>query len=156
MAFKGQMKVIEFLMGCIFWIVHVMTKVYMKHILYSKSYMVFQLTFDFWPLMTLKCQSKYNWVYNGLHLLNGACYEQSLHEIHIVSHTYGPSVNLMIFDLGWPLTLGDLWSSNQGIECLVVCISWIPWLFPDFLQFLPDHISLLPTIRDNQNDVCVL
>ena len=32
----------------------------------------------------------------------------------------------------------------------------IPWLFPDFLQFFPDHISLLATIRDNQNDICVL
>ena len=29
---KSQIKVSEFLMGCIFWMVHVMTKVYMKHI----------------------------------------------------------------------------------------------------------------------------
>ena len=35
MTFKGQIKVIEFLMGSIFWMVHVMTRVYhvyMKHI----------------------------------------------------------------------------------------------------------------------------
>ena len=32
MTFKGQIKVIEFLMGCISWVLYVMTKVYMKHI----------------------------------------------------------------------------------------------------------------------------
>ena len=32
----------------------------------------------------------------------------------------------------------------------------IPWLFPEFLQFVSDHISLLPAVRDNQNDVFVL
>ena len=50
--------------------------------------------------LTFKGQIKYNLVFNGLYLMNGACYDQSLHETHIVSHI---SVDLMIFDLGWPL-----------------------------------------------------
>ena len=32
MTFKCIIKVIEFLVSCIFWMVHVMTKIYMKHI----------------------------------------------------------------------------------------------------------------------------
>ena len=58
MTFKGQIKVIEFLMGCIFWMVHVMTKFCMKHInihVYglSVNLMIFELD-DLWPWMTFK------------------------------------------------------------------------------------------------------
>ena len=51
--------------------------------------------------MTFKGKIKYNWVFNGLYLLNGACYDQILHETHIGSHihVYGLSVDLMIFEL---------------------------------------------------------
>ena len=37
---------------------------------------------------------------NGLYLLNGACYDKSLYETHIVSPIYGILVDLMNFDLG--------------------------------------------------------
>ena len=51
MTFKDQIKVIEFLIGCISWILLVMTKVYMKHIwwvIYGIS--VDLITFDLgWP-----------------------------------------------------------------------------------------------------------
>ena len=56
--------------------------------------------------MTFEGQIKYNWVFNGLYLLNGACYDQILHETHRGSHihVYGLSVDLMIFELDdlWP------------------------------------------------------
>ena len=61
MTFKGQIEVIEFLMGCVSWIVHVMTKVYMKH-LYSKSYglSVDLMTFDLgWPLKVKSMSHNY-------------------------------------------------------------------------------------------------
>ena len=77
---------------------------------------------DLWPWVTFKGQMKYNWICNGLYLLNGACYDQSLHAMHIVSHIYGLSVDLMIFDLGWTMTFkGQI----KVFECLVGCISWI-------------------------------
>ena len=41
--------------------------------------------------MTIKGQIKYKLSFNGLYLMNG-----------------GLSVDLMIFDLGWPLTLDDI------------------------------------------------
>ena len=53
MTFKGQIKVIECLMGYISWIVHVMTKVYMKHILWSFSWL-----HDIWPWIIFKGQIK--------------------------------------------------------------------------------------------------
>ena len=37
--------------------------------------------------------------FKGLCLINDASYDQSLYEIHIVSHIYGLSVYLMTFDL---------------------------------------------------------
>ena len=43
------------------------------------------------------CQIKYNYAFNRLYLLNGACYDQNLHGTHIVSHCI--SVDLMTFDL---------------------------------------------------------
>ena len=49
--------------------------------------------------MTFRGQIKYNCAFIRLYLLNGACYDQSLHETHIVSHIYCISVDLMIFDL---------------------------------------------------------
>ena len=78
---------------------HVMTKVYMKHNhIVSHIIMAYQLTS--WPLTTFKGQIKYN----GQYLLNGACYDQSLHTTQIVSHTY------MVFQLtSLSLTLEDLW-----------------------------------------------
>ena len=60
---KVKSNIFEFLMGCIFWIGHVMTQFYMKHIeeviyMYnglSVDLMIFELD-DLWPWMTLKCQ----------------------------------------------------------------------------------------------------
>ena len=51
--------------------------------------------------MTFKGQIKYNRVFNGLYLLNGACFDKILHETHIGSHihVYSLSVDLMIFEL---------------------------------------------------------
>ena len=93
---------------------------------YNKSYMVFSWPDNLWSWMTFTYQIKYNWVFNGLYLLNDACYDQSLHETHIVSHIY------MVIQLtSWSLTLKDLWhwmtfkGHIEVIECLVGCISWI-------------------------------
>ena len=49
--------------------------------------------------MTFIGQIKYNCAFNRLYLLNGACYDQSLHETHVVSHIYCISVDLKTFDL---------------------------------------------------------
>ena len=46
--------------------------------------------------MTFKGQIKVREFFNGLYLLNGACYDKSLYETHIVSH-YGILVDLMTF-----------------------------------------------------------
>ena len=48
--------------------------------------------------MTFIGQIKYNCAFNRLYLLNGACYDQSLHDTHIVSHILY-SVDLKTFDL---------------------------------------------------------
>ena len=94
MTFKDQIKVIEFLMG---WILLVMTKVYMKHLVSHIGY--FSWPHYLWPWMIFK-------VVNGPFLLNGACHDQILHETHIGSHihVYGFSVDLVIFELNdhWP------------------------------------------------------
>ena len=68
MTFKDQIKVIEFWMGCISWILLVMTKVYMRHIVSHIWY--FSWPHYLWPWMTFKGQIKYNWVFNGLYLQN--------------------------------------------------------------------------------------
>ena len=109
MTFKGKIEVIEFLMGCVFWMVHVMTKVYMKHIVSHIWY--FSWSLDLWPWMTFKGQNKYNWNFYGLHLLNGACYDQSVHATHTVSHIYDISVDLVIFDIGWPIKVKSMYLS---------------------------------------------
>ena len=57
-----------------------------------------------WPWMTFRGQIKYNWVFNGLYLLNGANFTWNTYiGSHI--HVYGLSVDLMIFELDdlWPL-----------------------------------------------------
>ena len=59
-------------MGCIFWMVHVMTKIIWNT--YGKSYMVFQLTS--WYL-TLDDLQRSNWVFSGLYLLNRAFYHMN-------------------------------------------------------------------------------
>ena len=55
-----------------------MTKVYMKHIWYSKSYgiSVYFMIFDLGPWMTFKGQIKVIEVY----LLNRACYHMNLYK----------------------------------------------------------------------------
>ena len=75
MTFKGQIKVFEFLVGCIFWMVHVMFIFYMKHIqdVYDLSVdlMIFELD-DLWHWMTFKGQiGKY-----------GSDFEQYLNKFH--------------------------------------------------------------------------
>ena len=51
--------------------------------------------------MTFKDQIKVIEFLDGLYLLNGACYDQSLYETHIRGHihVYGLSIDLMIFEL---------------------------------------------------------
>ena len=79
-----------------------------------------------WPWIIFKCQIKYNWVINGLYRLIGAYYHQCLHDTHIVSHIYGLSVDLIIFDRGWPwFTLN---CQIRVIDCLVSCISLIVYV----------------------------
>ena len=93
--------------------------------------MVFQLTSL--PLTLddpYKGQIKYNWVFNGLYLLNGTCYDQILHETHIGSpmHVYvfqltSWSLNWMTFDLGWPLMV------NLGTMEVILSHIWINFTF---------------------------
>ena len=62
MTFKGQIKY-NWIKYNIFWMVHAMTKFYMKHIIGSHIHvyglsvdlMIFELD-DLWPWMTFKCQ----------------------------------------------------------------------------------------------------
>ena len=75
--------------------------------------------------MTFKGQIKYNWTFNGLYLLNGAFYDKSLHATQIVSHIYGLSVDLMIFDLGWLWHWITFKCQINVFEWLVGYISWI-------------------------------
>ena len=55
------------------------------------------LTFDLGLPLNVKSRQLN---FYGLYLLNGACYDQSLHETYIVSHIYGLKVDIMILDLG--------------------------------------------------------
>ena len=91
----------------------------------SHIYMVFQLTSlpltyagYLWPWMTFKGKIKYNWVFNGLYLLNGACHDQNLLETHMKSYSCIYMVfqltswffNWMTFNFGWPskVKLGNM------------------------------------------------
>ena len=55
----------------------------------------------------------FNWVFNGMYLLNHACHDQSLYETHIVSH---------IWYFSWPhyFDLGLPW-----MTFLMGCIFWM-------------------------------
>ena len=61
-------------LGCIFWMVHVMTKVYIVYIVNHRWY--FSWPHDLGPRMTFIGQIKYNCAFNRLYLLNGTCYDQ--------------------------------------------------------------------------------
>ena len=108
-------------MGCIFWMVHVMTKVYMNHI-YNVMYgiSVDLMSFDLgWPL---KVKSNIIEFLMGCIFWMVPCYYKNLYVTHIVSHC-------MVFQLtSWSLTLDDLWPwmtfkvQTKLIECLV---DWI-------------------------------
>ena len=58
----------------------------------------------------------FNWVFNGMYLLNHACHDQSVYETHIVSHIWYFSWP-HYFDLGWPLKV-----KSNIIEFLMGCI----------------------------------
>ena len=92
---------------------------------------------DLWPRMTFIGQIKYNCAFNRLYPLNGACYDQSLHETHIVSHTLF-SVDLMTFD---NFTLGQLFmwiGANNDQIWLLMLDEWLwamfepTWTLPNF------------------------
>ena len=89
--------------------------------------MVFQLTS--WPLILddLQKWNQGNWVFNRLYLLNRACHDQSLYETHIVSHIYGISVDLITFDLWWPLKI-----KSNIIEFLMGFIFWMGHVMTKF------------------------
>ena len=118
MTFKGQIKVIEFSMGCIFWMVPVMTQVYM----------VFSWPHDLWPWITFKSnQIKYNWIFNELHVLSEWC-------MLWARFTYNTYSKSHIWSFSWPydlMTWDDLrpWMTFicqiKVFECLVGCISWM-------------------------------
>ena len=81
--------------------------------------MVFQFTP--WPLTLdyLWRPNRGNCVFKGLYRLNRACYDQSLHETHLVSH---------IWFFIWPHDIWP-WITCKGqidvIGYLMGCISWI-------------------------------
>ena len=76
---------------------HDVTNVCMKHIykvIYDLS--VYLVTFDFGLPLNVKSRSH---PFNGLCLINGASYDQSLCEIHIVSHIGPCSLSYNILPL---------------------------------------------------------
>ena len=93
--------------------VHAMTKVYMKQIEYIiYCILVDLMTFDLgWALIKDKIK-------NNSFFCVGCIFWM----VHVMTKIY------MIFDLGWPLKLDDLCRSNQCIECLVGCISWLVYV----------------------------
>ena len=62
----------------------------------TKSYIIFQVTFDLGLHLKVKWRSQ---ILQGLFLINGTSYDQSLYEIHIVSHIWPFSLPFNI----WPL-----------------------------------------------------
>ena len=75
---------------------------------------------------------------NGLYLLNGACRDQSLYEAHMVSHIYGISIDLITFDLGWPLNI-----KSNIIEFLMGCIFWMVHVMTKiYLKHIGSHIHV--------------
>ena len=73
---------------------HAMTNVCMKHI--HKSLWSFSLSLDLERLLKVKSRSQN---FQGACLINGASYNQSLREIHVVSHIW--PFSFLTFDVWW-------------------------------------------------------